>query len=435
MEPGAVKEEGSAVDGPGQADPQPDPSCDFDPASISAGEAMERVLASIRPITQVERVNLRSALGRVIAKDVLSRVQVPNHTNSAMDGFALRGGDLLGEGERTFDMLGVAFAGKPYPGPVGEGQCVRIMTGAVMPEGTDTVVMQERVTIEGDTVTVGHREKAGANVRMAGEDLEPGDLAISAGTRVGPSHLGLAASLGFSELPVYRRPRVAFFSNGDELRSVGETIGIGELYDSNRYTLYGMLTEAGAEMVDLGIVRDDPGDIRRAFEDAAGCADMVVTSAGASVGEADYVKDTLKQLGAVTFWKVAIKPGRPLSFGTVGGAYFFGLPGNPVSVMVTFEVFVRAALRKLSGEHAPGHLRMRVPTLSKLRKRSGRMEYQRGILGQDGEGRTVVHSTGDQGSGILHSMSVANCYIILPDESEGADPGDLVEVQPFASAI
>lgn len=413
----------------------PDPSCDFDPASISATEAMERVLAAVTPVAQVESVNLRAALGRVIAQDVRSRVQVPNHTNSAMDGFALRGRDLPSDGERTFTEIGVAFAGRPYPGPVGEGQCVRIMTGAVMPEGTDTVVMQERVSVDGETVTVTDREKPGANVRMAGEDLEAGDLAIAAGTRVGPSHLGLAASLGFSELPVVRRPRVAFFSNGDELRSVGESIEVGELYDSNRYTLYGMLTEAGTEMVDLGIVRDDPDHIRRAFEDAAGCADMVVTSAGASVGEADYVKDTLRQLGAVTFWKVAIKPGRPLSFGTVGGAYFFGLPGNPVSVMVTFEIFVRAALRKLSGERDPGHLRLRVPTLSKLKKRPGRMEYQRGILEQDGEGRTVVRSTGEQGSGILHSMSVANCYIILPDESDGARPGDLVEVQPFASAI
>ncbi len=435
MEPGGVREAGAPVDSSRPVDPQPDPSCDFDPTSIGATEAMERILAAVRPVTQVERVNLRAALGRVIAQDVLSRVQVPNHTNSAMDGYALSGDALPADGERTFDMVGVAFAGQPFRGPVGEGQCVRIMTGAVMPEGTDTVVMQERVALQGDAVTVGHREKAGSNVRMAGEDLEVGDLAIAAGTRVGPSHLGLAASLGFSELPVFRRPRVAFFSNGDELRSVGEPIEIGELYDSNRYTLYGMLTEAGAEMVDLGIVRDDPGDIRRAFEDAAACADVVVTSAGASVGEADYVKDTLRELGAATFWKVAIKPGRPLSFGTVGGAYFFGLPGNPVSVMVTFEIFVRAALRKLSGEHAPGRLCMRVPTLSKLRKRPGRMEYQRGILGQDGEGRTVVHSTGDQGSGILHSMSVANCYIILPDESDGADPGDLVEVQPFASAI
>ena len=252
---------------------------------------------------------------------------------------------------------------------------------------------------------------------------------------MGPSHLGLAASLGFAELPVTRRPRVAFFSNGDELRSLGDSIGLGDVYDSNRYTLYGMLAEDGAEMVDLGIVRDDPLAIRRAFLDAAGCADMVITSAGASVGEADYVRDTLQELGAVTFWKVAIKPGRPLSFGTVGESLFFGLPGNPVSVMVTYELFVRRALRRLCGEREGVPLVLQVPAATDLKKRPGRKEYQRGILELDAAGRTVVRSTGDQGSGILHSMSMANCYIILPDESTGAVAGDLVEVRPFGSAI
>ncbi len=411
-----------------------DPSCDLDPASLSAAEAMDRILARVEPVTQVEVVSLRSALGRVVARDVRSRVAVPNHTNSAMDGYALNGADLPAADERPFEVVGVSFAGQPYQGSVGEGQCVRIMTGAVMPEGTDTVVMQERVTSKGKTVMVTAREKVGANVRLSGEDLKPGEVAIVGGTRVGPPHLGLAASLGFAELPVWRRPRVAVFSNGDELRSVGEPIAIGELYDSNRYTLFGMLTEAGVEMVDLGIVPDDPGDIRQAFEAAARCADMVITAAGASVGEADYVQHTLAELGAVTFWKVAIKPGRPLSFGTVGDALFFGLPGNPVSVMVTFEIFVRAALRKMSGQTRAGELRLRVPTQSTLKKRPGRMEYQRGILQQDESGRTVVCSTGDQGSGILHSMSRANCYIILPEASAGVEAGDWVEVQPFRSA-
>jgi molybdopterin molybdotransferase len=412
-----------------------DPSCDSDPSWISADEATRRILDAVRPVSQVETVAVRDALGRVIATDVKSRVQVPNHTNSAMDGYALRGEDLPADGSREFQVIGTAFAGAPFRGSVESGQCVRIMTGAVMPSGTDSVVMQERVTLRDDRVVVGSREKVGANVRAAGEDLEPGDVAIAAGTRVGPSHLGLAASLGFSELQVFRRPRVAFFSNGDELRSVGEPIGLGELYDSNRYTLYGMLLEAGVEMVDLGIVRDDPGAIRQVFRDAADCADIVVTSAGASVGEADYVKETLEELGAVGFWKVAIKPGRPLSFGSVGNSLFFGLPGNPVSVMVTFELFVRAALRKLAGEKDSVHLKLMVPTVTVLRKRPGRKEYQRGILQLDGDGRTVVRTTGEQGSGILHSMSVANCYIILPDDSAGADAGDLVEVQPFASVF
>ncbi len=421
---------------PNKAIAAQDPGCDFDPSSISVAEATSRILAAVKPISQVESVNLRAALGRVLAENVESRVQVPNHTNSAMDGYAFSGADVNDRGIRTLTVVGTSFAGKPFRGTVASGQCIRIMTGGVMPAGTDTVEMQERMTVEGEQATLTTDIKIGANVRRAGEDLEVGDVAIPAGTRVGPVHLGLAASLGFAELRVYRRPRVAFFSNGDELRSVGEPLGLGEVYDSNRYTLFGMLEDAGAEMVDLGVVRDDPDAIRKVFADAASCADMVITSAGASVGDADYVQDTLQSLGAVTFWKVAVKPGRPLSFGNLGDAMFFGLPGNPVSVLVTFDVFVRPALRRLSGEEqGQVAIRMRVPAAENLKKRPGRMEYQRGILSQDEDGRTVVRSTGDQGSGILHSMSVANCYIILPDMSEGVAAGELVDVQPFASTV
>ena len=251
-----------------------------------------------------------------------------------------------------------------------------------------------------------------------------------------PSHLGLAASLGFSELPVLRRPRVAFFSTGDELRSVGTPLKTGELYDSNRYTLYGMLSELGVEMVDMGIVPDDPIAIRVAFEQAAECADMVITSAGASVGEADYVRQTLNQTGEVIFGKVAIKPGRPMAFGRVsksgGDSLFFGLPGNPVSVMVTFQIFVKPAIRLLAGEAAVAPLRLMVKTESALKKRPGRAEYQRGVLSTDAGGATVVRSTGEQGSGILSSMGEANCFIILPTDSAGVAAGDVVEVQPFS---
>ncbi|MBX2867203.1 MAG: molybdopterin molybdotransferase MoeA [Acidiferrobacterales bacterium] len=409
-----------------------DISCDFDPGSISADEALRRILADITPIHQTESISLRTALGRVTAIDVKSRVNVPNHTNSAMDGYALKGDALPSEDTATFKVAGISFAGKPFRGGVRSGECIRIMTGAVMPEGCDTVVTQERVSREGDSVTISEGESAGANVRQAGEDLAPGDVAIAAGTRIGPAHLGLAASLGFSELPVLRRPRVAFFSTGDELRSVGEVLETGDLYDSNRYTLFGMLSEDNVELVDLGIVRDDPNAIRQGFEDAADCADVVITSAGASVGDADYVKQTLDAIGAVNFWKVAIKPGRPLSFGNVKGSLFFGLPGNPVSVMVTYQIFVREAIRRLSGERDAPVLKLQVPLASNLRKRPGRVEYQRGVLSKDDAGNTVVSSTGEQGSGILHSMSVANCFIILPAESDGAQPGELVQVQPFS---
>jgi len=405
--------------------------CDFDPASISADDATARILSAVTPIDVTERVAVRSALGRVIARDVASRVNVPNHTNSAMDGYALAGADLPTTGDKRFDVIGASFAGRPFAGKVGRGQCVRIMTGAVMPEGTDSVVIQENAERKEDTVTLRAGEKKGANVRYAGEDLKTGDIAIPAGIRLGASHLGLAASLGFAELPVVRRPRVAFFSNGDELRSVGTPLQVGELYDSNRYTLYAMLSDMGVEMVDLGIVEDDADIITEIFIRAAESADMVITSAGASVGDADYIKQTLDRLGKASFWKVAIKPGRPLAFGTIRDSLFFGLPGNPVSVMVTFQIFVKPALRKLAGERYAVPLRLTVKTLSKLNKRPGRMEYQRGVLSLNERGETVVSSTGEQGSGILSSMSLANCYIVLPDESHGVEIGDWVEVQPF----
>ncbi|NKB64418.1 MAG: molybdopterin molybdenumtransferase MoeA [Gammaproteobacteria bacterium] len=406
-------------------------SCDFDPMSISADQATQKILEAISPISVVETVSIRAALGRVLAEDLCSAVNVPNHTNSAMDGYAIRGDELPTIEEKTFRVMGTSFAGKPFDGVVGDEECVRIMTGAVMPRGTDSVVIQERVKREADRITVNPGERKGDNVRYAGEDLKQGDVAIPSGIRLGASHLGLAASLGFAELPVIRRPRVAFFSNGDELKPIGTSLEVGELYDSNRYTLYSMLTDLGVEMIDLGVVKDDEKAITQAFINAASCADMVITSAGASVGDADYVKQTLDKLGEINFWKVAIKPGRPLSFGRVRNSLFFGLPGNPVSVMVTFQLFVKPALKQLAGEKYSVPLRLNVKTLSRLKKRPGRAEYQRGILLLGENGETVVRSTGEQGSGILSSMSLANCYIILPTESGGAEIGEWVQVQPF----
>ncbi len=408
--------------------------CDTDPSALSAEDAHLLIRNSITPIPQIETVALRAALGRVVATDVTSAVQVPNHTNAAMDGYALRGRDLPARGSRKMRVIGVARAGEPLDGTVGEGQCARIMTGAVMPAGSDSVVIQERVERSGDTITVEAGEKSGANVRRAGEDLEIGDIAIAAGRRLAPSHLGLAASLGFAELPVRRRPRVAFFSNGDELRPLGRPLALGQLYDSNRYTLHGMLSELGVEMVDLGIVPDDAEAVDAALRQAGECADMVITSAGASVGEADHIRQTLSRIGEVAFSKVAIKPGRPLAFGKLGDhSLFFALPGNPVSVMVTFRIFVRPALALLAGERADAPLPLRLPakTAGALRKRPGRTEYQRGVVYTDADGATVVRATGAQGSGILHSMGEANCFIILPTDCADVAAGEQVEVQPF----
>ena len=415
-----------------------DPSCmdDFDPSSLLVEQALERIHALAAPVSGVERVAIRETLGRVLAEPVHSPIDVPAHDNSAMDGYAVRAADAGADGDggpTALRVLGTAWAGRPFPGEVGPGECVRIMTGAVMPPGADTVVIQENVRLEPDGAAIrfDQRPRAGDNVREAGEDIPRGAAVLGPGQRIGPAELGVLASLGAVEASVRRRVRVAFFSTGDELRSLGEPLSDGCVYDSNRYTLLAMLRALGAEVLDLGVVRDAREEVERAFREAAASADAIVTSGGVSVGEADFVKETLERAGEVGFWKIAMKPGRPLAFGKVGGALFFGLPGNPVSVMVTFYQFVQPALRRMMGEPAAAPIRFRVKCASRLRKRPGRVEFQRGVLGYDETGGLAVRSTGGQGSGILSSMHEANCFIVLPLESEGAAPGSEVEVEPF----
>ena len=414
-----------------------DASCadDFDPNSLSVIEALARIDTAISPIRGYQTLALREALDRVLAEAIDSPINVPAHTNSAMDGYAVVGGELAADRTTQLAVIGTAYAGKPFEGALGPGQCVRIMTGAVMPQGSDTVVMQEHVSVEGDHILLGGDHRTGQNVRHAGEDLRVGARVLEPGTRIRPAELGLIASLGIGEVRVARRPRVAFFSTGDELKSIGETLRAGDIYDSNRYTLYAMLTRLGADIIDMGVVRDRRTDLEAAFRDAADIADAVITSGGVSVGEADFVKDTLNALGQVHFWKIAMKPGRPLAFGRVGNALFFGLPGNPVSVMVTFYQFVQPALRRLMGEREPATITVPARCADRLRKRPGRVEYQRGILHRDGDGGLVVSSTGEQGSGILSSVAQANCFIVLSSECIGVDAGDQVLVQPFDGLI
>ena len=410
------------------------PSCDdeYDPTLLSVDTALARIAQAVTPISDVEVVALREALDRVLGVDIQSPMAVPNHTNSALEGYALRFADLNGSPLRV---VGTAWAGKAFVGVVNTGECVRIMTGAVMPEGADTVVMQEHVEQQDDGIRVADGQKEGQHVRYAGEDLAEGATALFSGRRLLAADIGMVASLGVGELPVLRRPRVAFFSNGDELRSIGQPLEVGDVYDSNRYTLYGMLSRAGTAFNDLGVVRDDRNEIKQMFLRAADIADVVITSAGASVGDADYVKEVLDEIGQVNFWKIAMKPGRPLSFGKIGDSLFFGLPGNPVSVMVTFYQFVLPALRRLSGETAWHPLRLQARALDRLKKRPGRTEYQRGMLSQDETGALVVSTTGEQGSGILSSMSQANCFVILPADSAGVQSGDVVEVEPFSGLV
>ncbi len=410
------------------------PSCadDYDPDSLSVAEALQRIDQVAVPITGFEKVALRSALSRVLAETLSSPIDVPAHTNSAMDGYAVRTADLPEvEGSAELVVVGTAWAGTPFDGKVEPGTAVRIMTGAVLPPGADCVVMQERAGREENKVRIGPGNKAGQNIRQAGEDLATGAPVLEAGRLLTPADLGVLASLGFAEVRVWRRLRVAFFSTGDELRAIGELLTEGQIYDSNRYTLYGMLTRLGVETIDMGVVRDRQEDLQEAFRTAAANADAVITSGGVSVGEADFVKDILTSLGEVNFWKIAMKPGRPMAFGKIGNAVFFGLPGNPVSVMVTFYEFVQSALKRMMGQRETAVVTVKVPCATRLKKRPGRMEFQRGILERLPDGGFVVHATGDQGSGILSTMSRANCFIVLPEDCGNVEAGRLVDVQPF----
>ena len=414
-----------------------DPSCrdDFDPKSLSADAALEQIKAGVSRVKGIEKIAIREALNRILAEDIRSRINVPSGTNSAMDGYAVNSADIPADGTAGLNVLGTSWAGKPFEGKLTARNCVRIMTGAIMPEGADTVIIQEDVQAAGDGIRIDGSTRKGDNVRQAGEDIAAGDLILTAGRRLNPADIGLIASLGIAEVSVVRRLRVAFFSTGDELRSIGETLSDGAIYDSNRYTLYGMLERMGADIIDMGVIKDDLEALEETFAIAAANADVVITSGGVSVGEADYIKEILAKLGQVDFWKVAIKPGRPLAFGHVGDAVFFGLPGNPVSVMVTFYEFVQPALRKMIGEDDAGILSLRARCESKLKKRPGRVEYQRGILQKDQDGNLVVVKTGAQGSGILRSMSQANCFIILPIDSSGVEPGAFVDIQPFSGLV
>lgn len=398
-------------------------------------QARRDILQAVTPIDCPRKVALRSALGGVLAEDVLSGIDVPSTDNSAMDGFAVTAHDLPDNGTQTLRVIGTARAGVPFTGTLNAGEAVRIMTGAVIPDGCEAVVMQEQAECEGEQLRIGSGHRRGQNIRRAGEDLAKGQVALARGHRMQPADLGLLASLGSVEVRIQRPLRVAFFSTGDELRSVGEPLQSGQIYDSNRYTLFGMLSRLGVEILDMGVVADQPAAIRAAFLQAAAHADAVITSGGVSVGEADYVKQVLDDVGAIDFWKIAMKPGRPLAFGRIGTSAFFGLPGNPVAVMVTFYQFVLPALRHMSGETPVAQPQFRIACETALKKRAGRTEFQRGILERDAHGQWRVRKTGAQGSGVLSSMSSANCFIVLPPESTAVNPGDLVLVEPFYALV
>jgi molybdopterin molybdotransferase len=413
----------------------------YDPNALPVAKAQDFIARLVPRVDFIESLPLRTSLGRVLAHDVVSTIDVPASDNSAMDGYALRGAELRTDAPSAFSVAGTGLAGQAIVGEVGAGECVRIMTGAVMPAGLDTVVPQEFAQVDGDgrIVLQAGVVRTGDNRRLAGEDLRHGEPALRAGRLLRPADLGLMASLGRAEVGVYRRLRVAFFSTGDELRSIGEPLDAGCVYDSNRYTLWGMLQRLGVDLLDLGVVPDDPTQLEAAFRHAAENADAVITSGGVSVGEADHTKQVMAKLGDVLFWKIAMRPGRPMAIGRIESrgrqAILFGLPGNPVAVMVTFYAFVRDALLAMSGATAAPLPMLRARSVQPIRKKAGRTEYQRGIVTVSDDGSLQVTITGSQGSGILRSMSEANGLVVLHHDQGDVPAGGSVDVLPFEGLV
>ena len=414
-----------------------DPSCmdDYDPNAMSVLKARQFIKQYLTPVQQTESIALRTSLGRILSADILSPANVPNYDNSAMDGYAFNTDDVAADTATKLKVIGTVYAGKSFDSALKSGECVRIMTGGMMPISANTVAMQERVMVEGDHIILTEAPKRGMNVRYAGEDLQQGQRVLAAGHLMRAADLGLIASLGIAEVLVCRKLKVAFFSTGDELAGVGDVLKTGQVYDSNRYTLYGMLSRMGVEIIDMGAIADAPALLESTLLAAASQADVVITSGGVSVGEADYMKLLLAKHGQVMFWKIAMKPGRPLAYGKIQtgdnkAAHYFGLPGNPVAVMVTFYQFVREALLVLMGQANPPPLPMfKVECTEKIKKMTGRTEFQRGVLFADSDGTWKVKPTGSQGSAILSSMSLANCFIVLDESVGNLDAGSLVTIQ------
>ncbi|MGC4365494.1 gephyrin-like molybdotransferase Glp [Hydrogenophaga sp. R2] len=410
----------------------------YDPQALSAAQVNDFLARLVTPVTGTEDVGVFDALGRVLADDVISPISVPPHDNSAMDGFAFDGGQL-GDAPLSLQVVGTALAGKAWAGSVAPGQCVKIMTGAIMPAGLDTVVPLEFVKVEGDRITLPPGIlKAGDNRRFKGEDLMEGRPALRRGQTLGPAALGLIASLGLPTVKVMRRIQVAYFSTGDEILSLGEAPREGAVYDSNRYTVYGLLRRMGIDVIDMGVVGDDPASLEAAFRQAAGQADAIITSGGVSMGEADHTKALMKQLGDVAFWRIAMRPGRPMAVGRMADGrrpVLFGLPGNPVAVMVTFLAFVRPALQQLMGAEVSQPVLLQARSGEAMRKKPGRTEYQRGTVTREADGTLVARTTGNQGSGVLSSMVQANGLIVLRHDQGNVAVGDTVEVMVFDGAI
>ena len=392
-------------------------------------QALSQMLAAIEPLTDYDTVSLEKALGRVLAEDIHSRLDIPPFDNSAMDGYALRSADLATND--TLQLAGQSFAGSPFEGHCPAGSCVRIMTGAQVPPELDAVVMQEQTCRDGDLVRFQQTVKAGNNVRNRGEEIATGDCVLPAGETLTARHLALLATVGVAKVKVVRKLKVAIFSTGDELMPLGSELKPGEIYDSNRYGIMAVLTRMDVDLLDLGVIKDDPAAIREAFRYADKAADVVITSGGVSVGEADFTREIMEEMGEINFWKLAIKPGKPFAFGRFDNSIFFGLPGNPVSALVTLYELAKPAMQKLSGAPYKAPLSLKATLNGKLKKAPGRTDYQRGVLTTDEQGQLTVTSTGHQGSGMMSSLALADCFIVLERDRGSVEDGEIVTVQPF----
>lgn len=409
--------------------------CDA-PGLMPLDQALKTLHASVHCVVEPESEAITDALDRILADNIISTINVPSFDNSAMDGYALRAADL--DQSKTLTLIGKSFAGSPFEGQIKAGQCVRIMTGAQMPDGADCVVMQENTRADHQIIHFLTTPKAQDNVRPLGNDIALGDCLLKKGRRLSPSDIGLLASLGLEQVSVYKPLKVALFSTGDELRLPGQSLEPGCIYDSNRFAVAAMLKRLGCAVKNLGIIADDPEQLRAAFIESAKDCHAVISSGGVSVGEADYTKDILDELGQINFWKLAIKPGKPFAFGRLNNQpensnqpAFFGLPGNPVSAMVAFHQLALPCIQILSGERLTEPLQLSLPAQKTLKKRPGRTDFQRGQLSCDSKGNTALESTGDQSSGMLSSMSQANAYIILEQERGRVEPGEWVRVVPY----
>lgn len=399
------------------------------PDLMHPDQAIAQLLAQVSTTEDTEVVQLVHALGRVLAEDLASNIDLPPFNNSSMDGYAFKAEDLRTSNKLT--LIGKSFAGHPFDGEYQTASCVRIMTGASVPNCYDTVQMQEKALAEGDTIYFEGDIELGQNVRHKASELGIGSRVLARGTVISAAEMGVLATIGVSQIRVYRQLKVAFFSTGDELRPVGSELAPGQIYDSNRYSILGLLARANVQWLDLGVIKDNPEDIRQAFRNAAANADLVLTSGGVSVGEADFTKQILNEEGQITFWKMAIKPGKPFAFGKIGKAVFCGLPGNPVSSMVTFYKLVWPLLCKMQGAHLPEPVILKAKLNQNLKKFPGRVEYQRGILTRNDNDELTVSITGNQGSGMMTSMCLANCFVVLPQMQGNTAAGTFVDVEPF----